>query len=128
MQTLAQVIEQSDDLMLLTDSERRYGLLFFEICRITVRMGQRSRPRQTLPKGVRLRLKNKGVQAHKRGRKRAKYEAPLAEHPDISAPIAQHDIHANHLEGFNATLPRRMAAYRRKANPYAKKHAPATSA
>jgi hypothetical protein len=30
----------------------------------------------TLKKGVKVRLKNKGVQAHKKGPKRPKYQAP----------------------------------------------------
>lgn len=128
MQTLAQVVAQTDDLTLLTDGERRYGALLFEICRTVLRTGQRGRPRQTLPKGVRVRLKNKGSQAHRRGPKRPKYEAPLAEHPETDAHIAQAEIHANHLEGFNASLRRRVASYRRKSNTYAKKRAVAKSA
>ncbi|MCA1553721.1 MAG: hypothetical protein LC737_05020 [Chloroflexi bacterium] len=128
MQTLAQVIAQTDDLTLLTDGERRYGLLLFEICRTVLRTGQRGRPRQTLPKGVRVRLKNKGAQAQRRGPKRPTYEAPHAEHPETEDGIAQHEIHANHLEGFNASLRRRMASYRRKTNTYAKKRATAKSA
>ncbi|MCA1552768.1 MAG: hypothetical protein LC737_00155 [Chloroflexi bacterium] len=128
MQTLAQVIAQTDDLTLLTDGERRYGVLLFEICRTVLRTGQRGRPRHTLLKGVHVRLKNKGAQAHRRGPKRPKYEAPHAEHPETEADIAPHEIHANHLEGFNASLRRRMASYRRKANTYAKKRTVASSA
>ncbi len=30
------------------------------------------------------------------------------------------DIHANHVEAFNASLRRRLASYRRKTKPYAK--------
>ncbi len=128
MQTLADVITQTGDVTRLTDGERRYSLLLFEICRTTVRTGQRGRPRQSLPKGVRVRMKNKGAQAHQRGRKRSKSEAPLPEHPDTHTAIPPHDIHANHLEGFNASLRRRLAAYRRKANTDAKKRAAARSA
>ncbi len=128
MQTLAQVIAQTDDLTLLTDGERRYGLLLFEICRTSLRTGRRGRPRYTLPKGVRVRLKNKGAQTHQRGRKRARYEALQAEHPQTASAIAPHEIHANHLEGFNATLRRRMATYRRKSNTHAKKHVSANAA
>ncbi len=121
MQTLAQVVEQTHDLTLVTDSERRYGLLLFEICQTVLRTGKRGRPRHTLPKGVRVRVKNKGAQAHQRSRKRPKYEAPQPEYPDTGATIANQEIHANHLEGFNAALRHRMACYRRKTNPYAKK-------
>ena len=35
--------------------------------------------------------------------------------------IENAQIHANHLEAFNASLRRRCAAYRRKTNTYAKK-------
>ena len=71
---------------------------------------------------MKVRLKNKGSQAHKRGRKRPKYQAPLPEHPDTNQNIKTEDIHANHLEAFNSALRRRMACYRRKSNTYAKEH------
>jgi len=67
-----------------------------------------------------VRLKNKGSQAHKRGPKRPKYQAPKPEHPDTQQNINNEDIHANHLEGFNSALRRRMACYRRRTNTYAK--------
>jgi len=121
LQTLAQVVQQTNDLALMTDGERRYGLVLFEICQTVIRTGRRGRPRHTLPLGVQVRVKNKGSQAHCRGRKRPKYQAPQPEHPNTTAPIADHDIHANHVEAFNAALRRRMACYRRKTNTYAKK-------
>ena len=74
-----------------------------------------------LPKGVKVRLKNKGSQRHKRGPKRPKYQAPYPEHPDTAQSVATHDIHANHLEAFHTSLRRRCAAYRRRTNMYAKK-------
>ncbi len=67
-----------------------------------------------------MRLKNKGSQAHKRGPKRPKYQAPQPEHPDTDQNINDEDIHANHLEAFNTALRRRMACYRRRTNTYAK--------
>lgn len=67
-----------------------------------------------------MRVKNKGSQAHKRGPKRAKYQAPQPEHPDTKQNIDNDDIHANHLEAFNSALRRRMACYRRQTNTYAK--------
>ena len=73
MRLLCQVIEQTGDLTLLTDGERRYGSLLFELCSQALHTGKRGRPRKTLPKGVKVRLKNKGLQRHKRGRKRPKY-------------------------------------------------------
>ena len=118
IQTLRQVIEHSQDLTLVTDGERRYGNLLFEICRQALRTGQVGRPRQTLPKGVKVRLKNKGSQA--KGPKRPKYQAPQPEHPDTAQDLADQDIHANHLEGFNAGMRRKLACYRRRTNTYAK--------
>ena len=120
METLAQVIEQTQDLTLVTDGERRYGNLLFDLCRQAIRTGQVGRPRLTLPKGVKVRLKNKGNQSRHQGPKRPKYEAPQAEHPDTPQDLTETDIHANHLEGFNAGIRRKLACYRRKTNTYAK--------
>jgi len=120
MQTLTQVIEQTQDLTLVTDGERRYGHLLFEICRQALRTGQVGRPQLTLPQGVKVRLKNKGDQSRHQGPKRPKYEAPQAEHPDTPQDLAKADIHANHLEGFNAGIRRKLACYRRRTNTYAK--------
>ena len=128
MHTLAQVVQQTNDLTLVTDGERRYGLVLFEICQTVMRTGQRGRPRHTLPEGVQVRVKNKGSQTHRRGPKRPKYQAPQPEHPNTTSPIADHDIHANHVEAFNAALRRRMACYRRKTNTYAKKRTASMSA
>jgi hypothetical protein len=105
----------------LTDGERRYGNLLFEICREVVHTGRPGRPKNTLPKGVKVRVKNKGSQTHKRGPKRPKYQAPHHEHPETDQNLANEDIHANHLEAFNSALRRKLACYRRKTNTYAKK-------
>ena len=121
MHRLAQVIQQTGDLSLVTDGERRYGNVLFDLCRQVVRTGRRGRPKTTLPEGVRVRVKNKGRQTHTRGRKRPKYQAPQPEHPNTPATLPETDIHANHLEAFNASLRRRLASYRRKTNTYAKK-------
>ena len=43
METLSQVIEQTQDLTLVTDGERRYGNLLFEICRQAARPCARDR-------------------------------------------------------------------------------------
>src|SRR5215468_2200870 len=121
MRLLGQVIEPTGDLTLLTDGERRYGSLLFALCRQARRTGKRGRPKKTLPKGVKVRLKNKGSQRHKRGPKRPKYPAPYPEHPDTAPPMATTEMHANHLEAFHTSLRRRCAAYRRRTNMYAKK-------
>ncbi|RWX48112.1 hypothetical protein H206_05342 [Candidatus Electrothrix aarhusensis] len=44
-----------------------------------------------------------------------------SEHPDTTQNIENTDIHANHVEGFNAALRRMCSAFRRKTNTYAKK-------
>ena len=120
MSLLCQVIEQTGDLTLLTDGERRYGSLLCELCSEALRPGKRGRPKKTRPKGVKVRIKNKGSQRHKRGPKRPTYQAPYPEHPDTPQPIATTEIHANHLEAFHTSLRRRCATYRRQTNMYAK--------
>jgi hypothetical protein len=120
IETLTKVIEQTDDLSLFTDGERRYGNLLFDICREVVRTGKRGRPKTTLKKGVKARVKNKGGQKHKKGRKRPQYQAPWAEHPDTSQTCEEKMIHANHLEAFFSSLRRKCAAFRRRTNTYAK--------
>jgi transposase-like protein len=44
--TLARVVDQTDDLTLLTDGERRYGNLLFELCQAVIRTGQVGRPKK----------------------------------------------------------------------------------
>jgi hypothetical protein len=105
---------------LITDEERRYGNILFEICQELVRTGKRGRLKTTLKKGVKVRIKNKGSQSKKRGRKRPKYQSPVSEHPETIQDIENKDIHANHTEGQNAALRRKNSAYRRKTNTYAK--------
>jgi len=119
LQILAEVIEQTQDVTLLSDGERRYGNILFSICHQLVHTGGPGRPRKSLPKGVRVRLKNKGSKK-RRGRPRAKYQAPVTEHPDTQGEIDTSTIHANHVEAFNAALRRRNSAFRRKTNTYAK--------
>src|SRR5688572_32024577 len=43
------------DLSLLTDGERRYGNLLFEVCYELVKNGKRGRPKKTLTRGIRVR-------------------------------------------------------------------------
>ena len=117
---LAKVITQTADLTLITDGECRYGNLLFEICHEVVRTGKVGRPPTTLKKGVKVSIKNKGSQAHKKGPKRPKYQAPQPEHPETVQNIEDKDIHANHVEAFNSALRRKLSCYRRKTNMYAK--------
>ena len=56
-----------------------YGNVLFEICKQVINTGKVGRPKTTLPEGIRVRVKNKGSQSHKKGPKRAKYQAPQKE-------------------------------------------------
>lgn len=116
----AKLARQTHDLSLFTDGERRYGNLLFEICHELVHSGKPGRPKKTFKKGLHVRLKNKGAQAHKKGRKRPKYQSPWREHPATARLIAETDIHANHAEAFWRALRRKCATFRRKTNTYAK--------
>lgn len=120
MGSVAEYVKHAQDTTFLSDGERRYGNTLFELCAQTVRTGKRGRPRKTLPKGCRVRVKNKGGQQHRRGPKRPKYQAPQPEHPDTWQDFPNSAIHANHLEGHNAALRRRNSAFRRRTNTYAK--------
>src|SRR5918911_3511719 len=117
--SLDKIARQTHDLSLFTDGERRYGQLLFEICHELVHNGKPGRPKKTFKKGVHVRLKNKGAQAHKKGRKRPKDQSPWREHPATARIIAEMDIHANHAEAFFSALRRTCATFRRKTNMYA---------
>ena len=120
IKTVCRYVDRTQDLTFLSDGERRYGNRLFDLCSERFRSGRRGRPPRTLPKGVKLRVKNKGEQKRKKGRKRRKYQAPQREHPDTNQSLAETDIHANHLEAQNAATRRRNSAFRRKTNTYAK--------
>jgi transposase-like protein len=119
MNILVKVIERTGSVNLLTDGERRYGNILFEICHEVINDGKRGRPKKRLKKRVRVRLKNKGSKKGK-GRPRKKYQAPVPEHPETKQEILDAEIHANHVEAFNAALRRKNAGFRRKTNTYAK--------
>jgi transposase-like protein len=120
IKTLDTIARQTHDLSIFTDGERRYGNLLFEICYDLVHNGKPGRPKKTFKRGVHFRIKNKGSQAHKKGRKRPKYQSPWKEHPETARTIAEADIHANHAEAFFSALRRKCAPFRRKTNMYAK--------
>ena len=120
LRTLNAITIRTKNIALITDGERRYGNILFEICHELVKTGGRGRPRKTLRKGVKVRIKNKGSQAHKRGRKRPKYQVPIPEHPQTAQDIDNCAIHANHCEAFHSSLRRRNSTFRRKTNTYAK--------
>jgi hypothetical protein len=120
IKTLNKIVKHTNDLSLFTDGERRYGNLLFEICYALVKNGQPGRPKKTFKRGVYVRIKNKGSQAHKKGPKRPKYQSPWPEHPETMRTIEETDIHANHAEAFFSSLRRKCATFRRKTNMYAK--------
>lgn len=120
IKTLDKIARQTHDLSIFTDGERRYGNLLFEICYDLVNNGKPGRPKKTFKRGVHFRIKNKGAQAHKKGRKRPKYQSPWKEHPETARTIAETNIHANHAEAFFSALRRKCAPFRRKTNMYAK--------
>ena len=120
METVSTYVDNTNDLTFLSDGERRYGNTLFDICSEVLQTGKRGRPPQVLPPGVRVRIKNKGSQDHKRGRKRPKYQAPWREHPDTPDNLPDSEINANHLEAQNASTRRRNSAFRRRTNTYAK--------
>src|SRR5215831_16509457 len=76
IKSLDKIARQTHDLSLFTDGERRYGTLLFEICYVLVHNGKPGRPKKTFKSGVHVRIKNKGFQVHKKGRKRPKYQSP----------------------------------------------------
>lgn len=120
IKTLAKLVDQTEDITLLTDGERRYGIILFEICHELLRTGKPGRPRKTLKKGITVRVKNKGSQAHKRGRKKPKFQTTCPQHPETYNNISDEETHANHVEANNSAMRRKCSAYRRKTNTYAK--------
>jgi len=120
IKTLADLVERTDDITLLTDGERRYGNILFETCHELIRTGKPGRPRKTLKKGVTVRVKNKGSQAHKKGRKKPKYQTTHPQHPETSNNVSDKETHANHVEANNSAMRRKCSPYRRKTNTYAK--------
>lgn len=118
--TLNKIVRHTNDLSLFTDGERRYGTLLFEVCYELVKNGQPGRPKKIFKRGVHVRIKKKGSQAHKKGPKRPTYQSPWPEHPATNRTIAASDIHANHAEAFFRSLRRKCATFRRKTNMYAK--------
>jgi len=97
-----------------------YSKVLFQICHDILHTGKRGRPKMVLKQGVKVRLKNKGSQSHKKGPKRVKYEAPRPEHTATKQNLKNEDIHANHAEGQNAAIRRKNSTYRRRTNTYAK--------
>ena len=94
MLTVCEYITQTDDLTFLSDGERRYGNTLFSICAEALRNGKPGRSSVVFPPGVKVRVKNKGDQKHKRGRKYLKCQAPVKVHPETKQYLPESDIHA----------------------------------
>ncbi len=120
MSTVCQFIDKTQDLTFLSDGERRYGNTLFSLCAEALRTGTPGCPPKVLPKGGKVRIKNKGDQKHKRGPKRPKFQAPQREHPETEQTLPESEINANRLEGQNAATRRRNSAFRRRTNTAAK--------
>ncbi|UXE61700.1 MAG: hypothetical protein KA717_01680 [Woronichinia naegeliana WA131] len=121
MMTVAELFERSaESLQLFTDGEKRYSQLLFNICHEVLRTGKRGRPTKVLPKGMVVRLKNKSSKRRDSEGKLEKVETPKTEHPETTEKPEDKDVHANHVEAFNSSLRRYLAAFRRRTNTYAK--------
>ncbi len=92
MAALLQVTELPSDQTEVTDGERRYGNLLFNICQEVIRTGKKGRPKTTLKEGVEVRVKNKGSQSQKTGPKHPKYHAPQPEHPETKPNLENGQI------------------------------------
>ena len=121
MMTVAELFERSaESLQLFTDGEKRYSQLLFNICHEVLKTGKRGRPVKVLPKGMVVRLKNKSSKRRDSEGKLKKVETPKTEHPETTEKPEDKDVHANHVEAFNSSLRRYLAAFRRRTNTYAK--------
>lgn len=101
---------------LFTDGERRYSQALWPLAHQWLERSQYPKAfpyRKVWRQGWEVACKVKGSQ----GRPRRVW--CHHEHP-YTAISAAHEVHANHLEAFNASLPRRCSAYRRRQNLYAK--------
>jgi hypothetical protein len=67
-----------------------------------------------------VRLKNKSSKRRDSEGKLKKVETPKTEHPETTEKPEDKDVHANHVEAFNSSLRRYLAAFRRRTNTYAK--------
>jgi hypothetical protein len=83
MQTLAQVIEQTDDLTRLTDGERRYANLLFDLCQTVVRTGQVGRPKKRFAPVSKYVAKTKAAKRTNAGANRPRIKRP---NPNILQP------------------------------------------
>ena len=69
---MAELVDQTEDITLLTDGERRYGNILFEICHELLRTGKPGRPRKTLKKGSDSQGEKQRVSSTQKGAEEAK--------------------------------------------------------
>jgi hypothetical protein len=98
-----------------TDGERRYGKTLWRLAAVRFKAAEHPqyRWRKVWREGLEVAMKIKGSQ----GQKRVvwyKYEHPW------TAISPKSEVHANHNEAQNSALRRRVSAYRRRQNLYAK--------
>lgn len=105
----------ADDISFFSDGERRYGNTLFDLCHYW--STQKNKAFRSLPPHLHVRLKNKASAQRESGR--PTYESPVTQAPG-EAMIPEPEIHANHVESYNASLRRRCSAMRRRTNTYAK--------
>ena len=117
LERLAELIKRTEEFTLVTDGERRYGNILFDLCQEVINTAPEETPMTVLKKGILVGLKNKGK---KKPSKMPKYERPQPEHPETTHVLEDHDIHANHAEGQNAATRRKLSPFRRRTNTYAK--------
>ena len=99
--TLGQVIDQTDELSLVTDGERRYGNGLFAICQKMLRTGKVDRPPTTLKKGGKSASRTRGHRSIRGDASVPSIKLPSENTPRPHKPSWIRDIHANHLEAFN---------------------------
>src|SRR5919197_3455698 len=100
IKSLDKIARQTHDLSIFTDGERRYGNLLFARCHELIKNGKPGRPTKPRKRGVHFRMKNKGAQAHTKGRQSPKYQSPWMEHHDTASTIAETHNHVKPAEAF----------------------------
>ena len=120
VETIVCFFDRSEAVALFTDGERRYSQLLFDICHEVFRSGTVGRPKKVIKKNCVVRLKNKSSKRRDSKGKLKKVEAPKPDHPDTTMTVEEKEVHANHVEAFNSSIRRRLSAFRRRTNTYAK--------
>ena len=100
-----------------TDGERRYGKALWQLATVFLKTNEAHpdfRRRKVWRVGLEVAMKIKGSQGRRR------IEWVKTEHP-LTAISPMDEVHANHNEAQNAAIRRRVSAFRRRQNLYAKR-------